>query len=103
MRGAQKAQPFVHPLDGRVRALVTEAHGGRTLNGSWLRHVTSQRGIEVCKAGMAFAVHGSLKAYGVEAKRRATHSQNTNCLTIRVREAQAIDRLNKEREAPFTD
>jgi len=26
MRGPQKAQPFVGPLDGRVRALVAEAH-----------------------------------------------------------------------------
>jgi hypothetical protein len=30
-------------------------------------------------------------------------SPNTNVLTIQVREAQAIDRLDKEREAQFTD
>jgi hypothetical protein len=32
-----------------------------------------------------------LKAHGVGAKRRATRLQNTNLLTIQVREAQAID------------
>jgi hypothetical protein len=59
--------------------------------------------MEACKAGSAFAVHGSLKAHGVGAKRRATRSQNTNLLTIQVRETQATDRLNKEREAQFSD
>jgi hypothetical protein len=59
--------------------------------------------MEACKARSAFAVHGSLKAHGVEAKRGATRPQNTKTLTIQVREAQAIDRLDKEREAPFTD
>jgi hypothetical protein len=58
---------------------------------------------ECVQSESAFAVHGSLNAHGVGAKRRATRSQNTNLLTIQVREAQATDRPNKEREAPFSD
>jgi hypothetical protein len=103
VRGPQKAQPFVGPLDRRVRALVAEAHRRSTPNGSWPPRGTKRREIEACKAMSAFAVHGSLKARGRGATRRVARSQNPNVLTIQVREAQAIDRLNMEREAPFTE
>jgi hypothetical protein len=103
VRGGQKAQPFDRPLDRRVRALVAEAHRGRMLNGSLPMHTTNRGGMEACEARSAFAVPGSLKAHGVGANRRATRSRKANFLTIQLREAQAIDRLNKVREAQFTE
>jgi hypothetical protein len=73
------------------------------LKGSCPQRRENRREIETCKARKAFAVGGSLIADGAGAKRRAAPWQSTNLLTIQVREAQTIDRLYKEREAPFTD
>jgi hypothetical protein len=43
--------------------------------------------MEACNARGAVAVSDSLKAHGLGAKRRAPRSQNTNLLTIQLREA----------------
>ena len=102
VRGGQKAQPFGRPLDRRVRALVAEAYELDGLKHSWPKHTTTGGEMRAWTAATAFAVAGSVSERGAGATRSAPPWRRNHFLTTQRREAQPIDRLFKEREAPFT-
>ena len=90
MRGPQKAQPFVGPLDGRVRALVAEAHEFGGLKHCWPKHTTDCQGLGLRRAVRVFAVVDSRHERGSMTKRGAPPWRRAHFLTIQLREAQAI-------------
>ena len=81
---------------------MAEAHefGGQEHCGP--KHTTACEGLGRRRAARDIAVVDSWRERGSVTKRRAPPRRRARLLTIQLREAQAIDRLDKVREVRFT-